>query len=135
MNTILLQIHQMFNLSVPQSWMSHSIDIECHFIHGSDALGCKVVLVSDYQLINDETMNISRNENIMSAQRMSSLTELSSCYSRVFAFDIEVNGTISNLAIEAEKFSPEKQEIHHALVYMQSLIFKVVELVSVIFLS
>ena len=26
-----------------------TIDIQCWFIHGSDALGCKVVLVSEYK--------------------------------------------------------------------------------------
>ena len=78
-----------------------TIDIQCHFIHGSDALGCKVILVSDYQGIKDETiMNVSRNNNIVSIQRRVNLTQLSSCYSKVTAFDIEVNGTISNLAIE-----------------------------------
>ena len=31
-----------------------TIDIQCWFIHGSDALGCKVVLVSDHPTISDE---------------------------------------------------------------------------------
>ena len=30
-----------------------TIHIECHFIHRSDALGCKVVLVSDYPNVNN----------------------------------------------------------------------------------
>ena len=29
-----------------------TIDIQCWFIHGSDALGCKVVLVSDHSVEN-----------------------------------------------------------------------------------
>ena len=53
----------------------YTIDIKCHFIHGSDALGCNVVLVSDRPGVNYETMNISMNNNV-SAQRISSPTGL-----------------------------------------------------------
>ena len=76
----------------------------CIFIHGSDALGCKVVLVSDNPGINSETMNISRNYK--SAQKTVNITQPLSCYSRMFAFDIEFNGTISNLTIEGQISTP-----------------------------
>ena len=75
-----------------------TIDIQCWFIHGSDALGCKVVLVSDCPNISDVHVNLSRS--YMSASGQLSLTHNISCYQRVFAFDIDVNNTISNLAIE-----------------------------------
>ena len=76
-----------------------TIDIQCWFIHGSDALGCKVVLVSDYPNVSDVYTNLSRSN--MSASGQLSLTQNLSCYQRVFAFDIDVNNnTISNLAIE-----------------------------------
>ena len=81
-----------------------TIDIQCWFIHGSDALGCKVVLVSDHQGVHNETMNITRN-NIMSASGTFNSTQPVSCYNRVFAFDIEINNTLSNVAIEG-KFQP-----------------------------
>ena len=38
-----------------------TINIQCWFIHGSDALGCGVVLVSDHPGVNNETLNMSRN--------------------------------------------------------------------------
>ena len=75
-----------------------TIDIQCWFIHGSDALGCKVVLVSDYTNINNVQVHLSRSD--MSASGQLSLTRNISCYQRVFAFDIDVNNTISNLAVE-----------------------------------
>ena len=75
-----------------------TIDIQCWFIHGSDALGCKVVLVSDYPYINNVQVHLSRNNTSASGQL--SLTHNISCYQRVFAFDIDVNNTTSNLAVE-----------------------------------
>ena len=80
------------------------IDIQCWFIHGSDALGCKVVLVSDHPGVHNETMNITRN-NIMSASGTFNSTQPVYCYNRVFAFDIEINNTLSNVVIEG-KFQP-----------------------------
>ena len=78
-----------------------TIDIQCWFIHGSDALGCKVVLVSDHTGINNETISISRN-NIISAFGTINLTQPVSCYSKVIAFDIESDDTFSSLTIEGK---------------------------------
>ena len=39
-----------------------TIDIQCWFIHGSDALGCKVVLVSDCPNANDNYRGKSLKE-------------------------------------------------------------------------
>ena len=75
-----------------------TIDIQCWFIHGSDALGCKVVLVSDCPNVSDVHANLSRSD--MSASGQLSLTHNISCYHRVFAFNIDVNNTISYLTIE-----------------------------------
>ena len=75
-----------------------TIDIQCHFIHGSDALGCKVVLVSNCSNISDIHTNISKGKT--SASKQLTLTDNISCYHQMFAFDIEVNNTISNLFIE-----------------------------------
>ena len=77
-----------------------TVDIQCWFIHGSDALGCKVVLVSDYPGVNNETINISRNS--ISAFGTIILTQPVSCYSKVVACDIEDNTTISDLTIEGK---------------------------------
>ena len=75
-----------------------TIDIQCWFIHGSDALGCKVVLVSDCPNVSDVHANLSRSD--MSASGQLNLINNISCYLRVFAFDIDVNNTVSNLTIE-----------------------------------
>ena len=79
-----------------------TIDIQCWFIHGSDAVGCKVVLVSNYSNISDMHKNISRRNNTMitSAFAKLNLTHNISCYHRVFAFGIDINNIISNLTIE-----------------------------------
>ena len=78
-----------------------TIDIQCWFIHGSDALGCKVVLVSDYPGVNIEIINISRNNTLLAFGRIN-LTQPVSCYSKVVAFDIESDDTLSNLTIEVQ---------------------------------
>ena len=75
-----------------------TIDIQCWFIHGSDALGCKVILVSNCPNISDVHANLSRSDMLASGHL--SLTHNISCYRRVYAFDIDVNNTISNLTIE-----------------------------------
>ena len=92
--------------SVSVSLMDRSTVIfQCTFIHGSDALGCKVVLVSNNPGVDNKSVNISRN-NYKSAQKTVILTQPFSCYSRMFAFDIEFNGTISNLTIEGQMSTP-----------------------------
>ena len=75
-----------------------TIDIQCLFIHGSDALGCKVVLVSDCPNISDVHANLSRSAMLAIGQL--TITHNISRYHRVFAFDIDVNNTVSNLTIE-----------------------------------
>ena len=76
-----------------------TIDIQCWFIHGSDTLGCKVVLVSDCPNISDVHANLSRTD--MSASEQLSLIHNISCYHRVYALGIDVNNTINSLSIEA----------------------------------
>ena len=75
-----------------------TITIQCWFIHGSDAMGCKVVLVSNCSNISDVHANLSRSD--ISASGQLSLAHNIFCYHRVFAFDIDVTNTISNLTIE-----------------------------------
>ena len=75
-----------------------TIDIQCWFIHGSDALGCKIVLVSDCPSVDDEYTILSRSD--MSASGQLTLTHNISCYHRVYAYGIDVNNTLSNLTIE-----------------------------------
>ena len=87
-----------------------TIDIQCWFIHGSDALGCKVVLVSDCPNISDIHANLSRSD--ISASGQLSLIHNISCFHRVFAFSIDVNNTIINsLSIEA-MIKPTKGGVH-----------------------
>ena len=75
-----------------------TIDIQCLFIHGSDALGCKVVLISHCQNVRNVQANLSRSD--VSASGRLILTHSISCYHKVFAFDIDVNNSIGNLTIE-----------------------------------
>ena len=77
-----------------------TIDIQCWFIHGSDALGCKVVLVSDHPTISNEIGIFSRIKT--NATGMMTLAHPVSCYVRVVAFDIESDNTTNNITIEGK---------------------------------
>ena len=79
-----------------------TIAIQCLFIHGSDALGCKVVLVSNCTNVRNICTIITRSSSTMitSASRRLSLTHNISCYHKLLAFGIDINDTISNLTIE-----------------------------------
>ena len=78
------------------------IAIQCHFIHGSDAVGCKVVLASKCPTVQDEHVKLLRNAGSILANYSLTLTNNISCYYRVLANDIDVNGTIGNFTIERE---------------------------------
>ena len=79
-----------------------TINIQCLFIHGSDAVGCKVVLASKCPIVQDEYVNLLRNAGSTVANHSLKLTSNISCYYRVFANDIDVNETIGNLTVEGE---------------------------------
>ena len=74
-----------------------TIDIQCLFIHGSDAVGCKVVLVSDHPGVNNETVNLMRENASASAQLK--LTHQLGCYQGVLAYTINVNNSMNNFII------------------------------------
>ena len=78
---------------------NHQVRVECEFIYGSDADGCVVVLVSGGE-VDNTTLNIAIEDNINSI----AVTELElpsplHCYSRVYALDIESDGTIGSLLV------------------------------------
>ena len=69
-----------------------TVDIQCLFISGSDAVGCKVVVVSDHQSINNETANLTRNNTSAYGQLI--LTHKAFCYHRVVAYTITIDHQI-----------------------------------------
>ena len=75
-----------------------TIDIQCLFIHGSDAVGCKVVLVSDDPGVNNETATFLKKNT--SAFGQFNLTLKAAWYHRVLAYTFKVNYTTNNFNIE-----------------------------------
>ena len=70
-----------------------TFQVQCDFIPGSDAQGCMIVLVGDYNNVSAILlMNLTNSEII-------NVTTSVSCYKRVIAFDIEHNGQIGTLAV------------------------------------
>ena len=75
-----------------------TIDIQCLFIHGSDAVGCKVVLVSGHPSVNNETVILMRENRYAISQL--NLTLKAACYHKVLAYTIDVQNTTNNFYIE-----------------------------------
>ena len=78
---------QNVRLGLPNTTAMHNITVLCEFITHSDAQGCMVVLVNEYENI---TMNLTRSNGC-------SVTTLSGQelkYTGVFGFDIEADGSI-----------------------------------------
>ena len=75
-----------------------TVSIQCTFIYGSDAMGCRVVLVSDHSGSNNQ-MTMLRNNESDFAHGTLNLTHPVYCYSRLIVYDIEADGTFSNLMI------------------------------------
>ena len=76
------------------------IRVQCDFITGSDAQGCMVMLVGDF----NETLNLTRPDNAsdVSETYMFNLQYTISCFKTVLAYDIEKDGSIGSLAIYGE---------------------------------
>ena len=72
------------------------IRIQCNFIIGSDARGCKVVLVGE---LSNATVNLTKKNNITVVTISYTLPHPLSCYHEVFAFDIEADGSTGTLPV------------------------------------
>ena len=69
------------------------------FIVGSDVKGCKVVLVSDHESINNETVSLIRNNT--SAHGNLNLTHKISCYHKVVAYAVPIDdSTVITFSVE-----------------------------------
>ena len=78
-----------------------TVDIQCLFIKGSDALGCKVVFVSECTGVDyHQYTNLSRVNTTASGQLRLNLSYKNPCHHRVFAYDIEIDNTTSSLPID-----------------------------------
>ena len=77
----------------------NAFKVQCDFISGSDAQGCLVVLVGKFDNI---TMNLERNNPCTIEEVLNATFPLSSYYTTVYGFDIEMDGSEGNLAIPGE---------------------------------
>ena len=76
------------------------IIVQCDFITGSDAQGCMVVLVGEF----NETLKVTRPENASDVTETYMLQYTLFCHKfmSVLAYDIEKDGSIGSLAIYRE---------------------------------
>ena len=80
----------------------YTYSIQCHFINGSDAHGCQVMLVSEQPGIENVTQDFTRSSTpyYLFVQEKLNVSNPVSCYQKVVGFDIEINYTIGDLVIE-----------------------------------
>ena len=71
--------------------------VHCNFIIGSNAEGCLVIIVGEFDNI---TANVKRNSS-----KLLDTTLPLSCYYEIVAFDIESDGSNGNLAVPGELIS------------------------------
>ena len=76
-----------------------TIDVQCLFIRGSDAVGCKITFVSECPDVADKNVNIIRSDK-SNTGRLILTTYNISCYLKLFAYHIDANNTLSNVSIE-----------------------------------
>ena len=80
------------------------IELVCEFIYGSDALGCMIVLNSNCNTLSDKYATLSRNGTSPKTITQLHIPRNVSCFHRVFAHDINLNSTVSNLSIEGRVY-------------------------------
>ena len=68
--------------------------VQCDFITGSNAQGCMVVLVGEFD-------NVTANLSILEQNcfKVLNVSHPLSCYREIFAFDIESDGSAGTLAV------------------------------------
>lgn len=74
----------------------------CHFLAGSDALGCMVILIGQFSNHTMKLMKRSADSNITEHTEELKLKDDSlslSCYNRIVAFDIESDGSVGTLPV------------------------------------
>lgn len=73
-----------------------SFILQCNFMAGSNAQGCMVVVVGEFENI---TGNVTRDSKCASHTVILNTTYPTSNYSAVFGYDIEYDGSIGDLVI------------------------------------
>ena len=81
------------------------LNIRCDFITGSSAHGCVVTLVAGYGIEN-LVVNLTRQRDALCAH--STCTKIvkthypATCYSEVFAYDLEEDGSVGSLPVAGQ---------------------------------
>ena len=81
----------------PLKLESGDLNVTCHFLAGSDALGCVVILIGQFH--NDTMKLMKRSADTVHTAVLKPISKSLSCYNRVVAFDIESDGSIGTLPV------------------------------------
>ena len=74
--------------------LEYAFMLQCVFVDGSDAQGCMVVVVGEF---GNATRNLTRDSTFVTGTL--NITYPLSCFSEVFGFDIESDGSVGTLAV------------------------------------
>ena len=74
--------------------------VQCDFMKGSDAQGCMIMLQGMY---NNVTLNLTRKHNTSNCDKgVVKVTEPTTYFYKVYAFDIDYYGGVGTLAIPGQ---------------------------------
>ena len=76
----------------------------CHFLPGSDALGCMVILIGEFSNHTLKLMKRSADDAVHTEELKLENSSLS-CYNRIVAFDIESDGSVGTLPVPGHLMS------------------------------
>ena len=82
---------------IVQEVESANFNVQCHFIPGSDAQGCMVLLIGQF---DNHTMTlIRRRADMLHSEQLELKYRTLSCYHSVVVYDVESDGSIGTLAV------------------------------------
>ena len=81
---------------------NRTLSFQCHFINGTDALGCKIVLVSNNNRVDNFSTTFYRKNSKLILHEEVNVSEDLSCYHSVFGFDVESDNSTSDLALPGD---------------------------------
>lgn len=76
---------------------SGNFNVTCHFLTGSDALGCMVILIG--QSSNHTMKLMKRSADTVHTEELKLENKSLSCYDRIIAFDIESDGSVGTMSV------------------------------------
>ena len=99
------------SISVAQHESDNSIVVQCTFIKGSDARGCRVILFNLYNTNTTNVRNLTREmDSLCASTQVTNETFLLSEYDEVYGYDIESDWSTGYVRVHGQ-ILPNESEV------------------------